>query len=45
MHSRKYETVKSYYEKGFWSAEMVQNAVVKGWITEEEYKEIVGDKE
>ena len=41
-HSPKYEKVKGYYDKGLWNEEMVRNAVVKGWITEEEYREIVG---
>lgn len=40
MHSKKYEKVKSYYDKGLWTIEMVRNAVVKGWITEEEFEEI-----
>lgn len=42
-HSRKFETVKRYYERGFWTAEMVQNAVTKGWITQEECEEILGE--
>ena len=42
-HSPKYEKVKGYYDKGLWNEEMVRNAVVKGWITEEEYREIVGE--
>lgn len=42
MHSKKYNTVKNYYDKGYWSKEMVANAVTKGWITEEEYIEIIG---
>lgn len=41
-HSPKYEKVKEYFNKGLWNEEMVRNAVVKGWITEEEYAEIVG---
>lgn len=41
--SRKYNTVKAAYERGNWSKDMVRNAVVKGWITEEEYAEIVGE--
>lgn len=41
--SKKYELVKKYYDSGFWTAEMVYNAVIKGWITAEEYNEIVGD--
>lgn len=42
-HSAKFEKVKKYYESGFWNKLMVANAVVKGWITEDEYKEITGD--
>lgn len=49
-HSPKFEKVKAYYElwiatdgeKG-WSPKMVANAVVKGWITAEEYEEIIGE--
>lgn len=39
--SKKYSKVKSYYEAGLWSLEMVRNAVGR-WITEEEYTEITG---
>jgi uncharacterized XkdX family phage protein len=42
--SKKFATVKNYYNRGVWSKAMVKNAVVKGWITEAEYKEIVGEK-
>lgn len=38
----KYDKVKYYYDNGLWTLDMVKNAVVKGWITEEEYKEITG---
>jgi len=38
----KYEKVKNYYDKGLWSVERVANAVVKGWITVDEFKEITG---
>lgn len=41
-HSPKYEKVKGYYDKGLWNEEMVRNAVVKDWITEEEFFEICG---
>lgn len=41
--SKKYEKVKKYYDSGFWTKEMLRNAVDKGWITEEEYIEIVGE--
>lgn len=42
-HSPKFEKVKGYYEKGLWNKTMVANAVTKGWITQAEYKEIVGE--
>ena len=43
MMSKKYEMVKAAYERGSWNKAMVRNAVVKGWITAEEYAEIVGE--
>lgn len=43
MHSKNFEKVKSYYDKGLWSIERVRQAVVKEWITKEEYKEIIGE--
>ena len=39
----KFEKVKSYYDKGLWKKSQVCNAVVKGWITEEQYYEITGE--
>jgi len=42
-HSKKYATVKKYYDMGMWSKGMVANAVVKGWITAAEYEEITGE--
>ena len=41
-HSPKYDRVLYYYRKGLWNDEMVRNAVVKGWINEEEYALITG---
>lgn len=41
--SKMYEKVKGYYDAGNWSIERVRNAVVKKWITEEEYEEITGE--
>ena len=38
----KYNLVKRYYDGGLWSLERVKNAVVKGWITSDEYKAITG---
>ena len=41
MHSPKFELVKSYYDRGLWSADRVRKAVGK-WITEAEAEEILG---
>ncbi|MDD6689225.1 MAG: XkdX family protein [Clostridium sp.] len=38
----KFEKVKGYYEQGLWDEHRVSNAVIKGWITSEEYETIVG---
>ena len=38
----KFEKVKLYYEKGLWDKSRVRNAVVKGWITVDEYETIIG---
>lgn len=38
----KFEKVKSYYERGLWDISRVRNAVVKGWITAEEFQIITG---
>ena len=37
------EKIKSYYDSGLWSINRVKNMVIKGIITEEEYKEITGE--
>lgn len=36
-----FEKVKNFYERGFWPIKRVKNAVIKGWITEEEYELII----
>jgi len=47
-HSPKFELVKKYYNTfkpdgtRYWSINAVRNAVVKGWITPEEFEEITG---
>ena len=41
--SKKFEKVKRYYASGLWNKQMVANAVVKEWITAEEYEQIVGE--
>jgi hypothetical protein len=40
----KYDKVKNYYDKDLWNLEMVKNAVVKAWITSDEYKTITGEE-
>ena len=39
----KYEKVKYYYDRGFWTIAQVRNAVAKAWITSEQFKEITGE--
>lgn len=42
MASKRYELVKGYYYKRLWTRKMLKNAVIKGWITQDEYDGIVG---
>ena len=39
----KFEKVKYYYDHGLWSIDRVRNAVAKGWITAEQFREITGE--
>lgn len=41
--SKYYNIVKRNYDNGFWSIIKVRDAVVKGWITAEEFQEITGE--
>ena len=41
--SRKFNLVKKYFDTGMWPKVYVYNAVGKGWITDAEYEEIVGE--
>lgn len=43
-HSKQFNIVKKWYDKGLWKIEAVVAAVKKGWITPEEYEEITGEK-
>lgn len=40
--SKNYEKVDYYYGMGLWDESRVRNAVVKNWITKEEFKTITG---
>lgn len=39
--SKNYSKIKTWYDDGIWTKNMVRNAVKKGQITEEEYQEII----
>lgn len=41
--SSNYSKVKKYYKSGLWNIERVRNAVIKGWISSDEFKEITGE--
>lgn len=46
-HSKNFDKVKKYYNTFYngervWNEARVRNAVVKSWITEEEFAEITG---
>lgn len=36
-----FERIKKWYKQGLWTVEMVQNAVAKGVITEDQAAEII----
>ena len=40
--SKRYEKVKGYYDLNLWDETRLQNAVIKEWITPEEYEDITG---
>ena len=42
--SKHFKKVKGYYDNGLWSVERVRNAVVKNWITAEEFEMITGER-
>lgn len=41
--SKNFERVQKWYMLGKWPKEAVKNAVIKKWITAEEYKIITGE--
>lgn len=41
--SKKYNTVKDFYDQGLWKINRVRNAVKMGWITAEEFALITGE--
>ncbi|MDD6448410.1 MAG: XkdX family protein [Lachnospiraceae bacterium] len=42
MHSKLFNSIRSWYNSGYWNEAMVKNAVKKGKLTEAEFKEITG---
>lgn len=40
--SKNYLKVKKYYDNGNWDINRVRMAVIKSWITTDEFKEITG---
>lgn len=38
-----FEVIKSYYDRGLWTKQMVRMAVLKKRITAEQYQEITGE--
>lgn len=39
-----FDIIKKNYDRGLWTKQMVKVAVVKGVITEAQYKEITGEE-
>ena len=42
-HSKKYMKIRNWYKNGLWTKNRVHDAVIKGFITTAEYKEITGE--
>ena len=42
-HSEKYDMIKTFYMRKMWDEKKVRDAVVKGWITADEFEEITGE--
>ena len=42
-HSKKFQKVKNFYDKGLWSISRVRYSVEHEWITSDEFFEITGE--
>ena len=42
-HSKNYMKIRNWYKTGLWTKNRVHDAVIKGFITTAEYKEITGE--
>lgn len=40
-HSARYDKIFDWYHRNMWNKTQVQNAVEKGWITQEEFENII----
>lgn len=40
--SERYEELMKYYDLGLWDETRIKKAVIRGWLTPEEYKKITG---
>lgn len=38
-----FKKIKKWFDQGLWTKEMVANAVVKGFLTPNQYEEITGE--
>ncbi len=41
-HSEKFDMIKMFYNRKMWDVKKVRDAVVKVWITADEFEEITG---
>lgn len=41
--SKNFEKVKKFYKEELWDRERVKMAVIKSWITKQEFEEITGE--
>lgn len=44
MYSEKFDLVNKYYKTNLWTEQQTRNAVLKGWITEDEFYEITNKR-
>lgn len=41
--TKKYKTVKDFFDRGLWKINRVRDAVKMAWITAEEFRDITGE--
>lgn len=45
MHKSNYDIAKHNYERGLWTASMLEKLVERGKLTQAEYEDIIGENE